>query len=170
MNTHETGTMTRRGACAALGATGLAALLGDLFAVAQRVPGADTPPTDLTRARLFKFSELKATQNANGGWGRAVLHGTLPTGEFLEVHETMLPPGKMPHMPHKHNNSEFILVREGQLEYLRDGSKEMLGPRDVIYTASMKPHGLRNAGTTPATYYVVSIGAQTGSTEVTLAP
>ena len=166
MSQHEEFSLTRREACAGLAATGLASLLGTLFAQAQTAAG--TP--DLARTQLFKFSDLKVSNNKNGGWGRPVVHGTLPTGEFLEVHETMLPAGKMPHMPHKHNNSEFLLIREGQLQYLHDGGKELLGPRDVIYTASMKPHGLLNVGTTPAVYYVVSIGAQTGSTEVTLAP
>ena len=167
MSAHEEFAMTRREACAGLAATGLASLLGSLFAQGQT---AQASTVDLSRTQLFKFGELKVSNNKNGGWGRPVLHGTLPTGEFLEVHETMLPPGKMPHMPHKHNNSEFLLIREGQLQYLHDGGKEMLGARDVIYTASMKPHGLLNVGTTPAIYYVVSIGAETGATEVTLAP
>ena len=171
MSHHETPTLTRREACAALAATGLASLLGSLIAQAQEhAPAAARPAIDLSRTQLFRFSDMKASTNANGGWGRSIIRDTLPTGEFLEVHETMLPPGKMPHLPHKHNNSEFLLIRQGQLQYLHDGGKELLGPRDVIYTASMKPHGLLNVGTTPAIYYVVSLGAQNGATQVTLAP
>lgn len=165
--------VTRREMMAGAGAAALLPLLGKLIAEAQTKPmppGMDKPAGDFSVSRLFKFSEMPAKQNSNGGWGRAIIHGHLPTGEFIEVHETMLPPGKMPHMPHKHNNSEFILLREGEIDYLHNGGKERVRPRDVIYTASMKPHGMINVGSVPAVYYVISIGEQTGSTEVTLTP
>lgn len=170
MSQHETPTLTRREACATLAATGLASLLGSLMAQAQEHAPAGPAALDLSRTQLLRFSDKKVSTNANGGWSRSFIRGTLPSGEFLEVHETMLAPGKMPHLPHKHNNSEFLLIRQGQLQYLHDGGKVLLGPRDVIYTASMKPHGLLNVGTTPAIYYVVSLGAQNGATQVTLEP
>ena len=145
-------TMNRREMCGALSAFALMATIAE-----AQTPAASGDTTDMAVSKVFSFDKLPVTQNANGGWGRQVMHGTLPTGEFVEVHETMLPAGKMPHPPHKHRNTEFVLIREGKLEFLNDGKPEPVGVGDVIYTASNVMHGLTNVGTTPALYFVVSI-------------
>ncbi len=136
------------------------ASLGGVLAQAQEQPArpgaaADTVPMGMSK--VFRYAEMHLTNYPNGGWGRAVMHGTLPTGEFVELHETMLPAGQMPHPPHKHRNTEFVLIREGTLEFLNNGVAEPVGVGDVIYTASDQMHGLRNVGSTPALYFVVSV-------------
>ena len=98
------------------------------------------------------------------------MEGKLPTGEFVEVHQTILPAGKMPHPPHRHNNSEFIVLQQGTVDYLTDGHAERVNVGDVIYTASNQPHGMMNVGTVPARYFVVSVGVKDKATEVTLKP
>ena len=142
--------MNRRDAVAAMMAF---ASLG-VLAEAQ---GLSEDDAALKVSKVFHFDEMKVSNFANGGWGRAVMHGTLPTGEFVEVHETMLPAGQMPHPPHQHRNTEFVLIREGKLEFLNDGKPEPVGVGDVIYTASNQMHGLKNVGDTAALYFVVSI-------------
>jgi quercetin dioxygenase-like cupin family protein len=158
-------TVNRRDVIAAAGAF---AALGAMMAGAQPMQADGEQQTQslpmgdaaLAQSRVFRFSQMPVTNNANGGWGRQVLHGTLPTGEYVECHETMLPAGKMPHPPHKHRNTEFVLIREGKLEFLDNGKPEPVGPGDVIFTASNVMHGLRNVGDTPALYFVVSVSRQ----------
>lgn len=147
--------MNRREMCAALAA--FAALAATNM---EAQSGADATAADTSVSRVYKFSEMKVSQSANGGWSRQIMHGTLPTGEYVAAHQTMLPPGQMPHPPHQHRDSEFVMIREGQLMFYNEGKPEPAGPGDVIYTASMKMHGMKNVGTTPAMYFVVEISAK----------
>jgi len=116
--------------------------------------------SSLAKSRVIRFDELKVVHLDNGGAMRRVMSGTLPTGEFVEVHESMLPAGKMPHPPHKHPNTEWLFIQQGKLEYLDDGKAIPVGPGDIVFSASNITHGLRNVGDTEASYIVVSVGKQ----------
>jgi quercetin dioxygenase-like cupin family protein len=153
--------LNRRDLCISLSAF---AALSSLVAEAQSgtvgSPAAG-PDGKLSKSVVFPYDQLPVKQNANGGTGRQVLSGYLPTGEFVEVHETTLPAGKMPHPAHKHSHSEFLLIREGNLEFINDGKPEPVGAGGVVFTASNVMHGLKNVGTTTASYFVVAVGVQT---------
>jgi quercetin dioxygenase-like cupin family protein len=150
--------MNRRDVCTAL--SSLAALAAALPASGQAASTTAVPPPDaplLSTQRTFRFDELPVKDGPNGQ-SRAVLHGVLPTGESIELHETTLLPGHMPHPPHKHRHSELMMIREGSLEFDNDGTKERVGPGGVIFAASNVTHGLKNICETNANYFVVAIG------------
>ena len=156
---------TRRDLCLALAALGgLAALPAatEAQSPAPKIESGTESGTEpkLIHSRLFPYDAMPVSNYANGGNGRAVVHGTLATGEFVEVHETMLPAGQMPHPPHRHTHSEFLMIRDGRLEVNSDGVQGVVQSGDVVFTASGVLHGLKNIGDTPAHYFVVAVGIQ----------
>ncbi|MGB8478785.1 MAG: cupin domain-containing protein [Acidobacteriaceae bacterium] len=112
----------------------------------------------LSNSQVFPFDKLSAHRSADGAVARPVLQGKLPTGEMLEVHETTLPPGAMPHPPHHHLHSELWLVREGTVELTVNGRGQTIGPGGVGFAASNQEHGIKNVGKMPAQYFVVAVG------------
>ncbi len=158
--------LNRRDLCvalSALAALGTVSLPAEAQSAPEPIPAAG-PDGKLSKSVVFPYASLPVKTYSNGGAGRQVLSGTLPTGEFIEVHETLLPAGQMPHPPHRHSHSELLLIRSGQLEFLNDGVPQPAGPGDVVFTASNVLHGLKNTGTTPANYFVVAVGIQTKET------
>jgi quercetin dioxygenase-like cupin family protein len=155
--------MNRRDLCVALSSfAALAAVPADSQTAAAQSTAAQLTPNRepvLSVQRAYPFDQLPAAKNANGE-SRAVVHGVLPTGEAVELHETTLLPGHMPHPPHKHRHSDFMLIREGQLEFDNDGTPERVGPGGVIFAASNVMHGLKNVGEADANYFVIAIGRE----------
>jgi quercetin dioxygenase-like cupin family protein len=166
--------MNRRDLCVALSSF---AVLASASAQAPQTPRfppdvmvVPAPPGSegdsvLSTPRAFRFGDLPVAKTGNGE-SRAVIHGVLPTGETVELHETALLPGHMPHPPHRHRHSEFMLVREGQLEFDNNGTPERVGPGGVLFAASNIMHGLKNVGDTPASYFVIAIGRESPAQQV----
>ena len=138
----------------------LLAALGSVATGWADEKGPTRQTSTLGHSRVFAFDQLPVTYSSGGAATRPVIKGTLPTGETIEMHETTLAPQQMPHPAHRHVHTEFMLVREGRLEFLLDGHSEQLGPGGVAYAASGELHGLKNVGTTPANYFVIAIGVE----------
>ena len=135
------------------------AMLGSLSAEGQSNASAEDVPK-LVHSEVFSYGKLPVKTAPNGMLSRAVVQGTLATGEFIEVHETMLPAGEMPHPPHRHTHSELLLIHEGDLQVDSDGQRGIVHAGDVVFTASAVLHSLKNVGAGPASYFVVAVGLQ----------
>lgn len=130
--------------------------------------GAQTPQgrlttRELSASRVVRFKDLPVAKLENGGEQRRVMSGTLPTGEFIEIHETVLPAGKTPHPPHHHPNSEWLFIQSGRLEYNDNGTIVPVAAGDIVFSASNVTHGLTNVGTTDASYIVFSVSKQSAA-------
>jgi mannose-6-phosphate isomerase-like protein (cupin superfamily) len=105
----------------------------------------------------YLFDQLKV-DGSDGAQFRPILKGKLATGEILEVHETMLPPGGAPHPAHHHAHSEMWLIREGTVEITIEGKPHRLNGGSLAFVRSNEEHGITNPSDKPASYFVVAIG------------
>jgi mannose-6-phosphate isomerase-like protein (cupin superfamily) len=107
------------------------------------------------------FDQMKSHTNG-GNTARPILNGITHSGAHLEVHETVLAPGMMPHPPHHHVHEELFLLSHGTVEITIAGkTTTVLGPGSAAFVHSGEEHGLRNIGHEPAQYFVVAIGSET---------
>jgi quercetin dioxygenase-like cupin family protein len=105
------------------------------------------------------FDQLPVHTNGSN-MARSILNGMTHAGCHLEVHETTLAPGLMPHPPHQHTHEELFLIMTGQLELTIAGKTTTIGPGSAAFVHSGELHGAKNTGQNPAQYFVVEIGAQ----------
>jgi mannose-6-phosphate isomerase-like protein (cupin superfamily) len=116
----------------------------------------------LGAARALPFDQMTARTNANGGESRDIAHGTLATGETVNLHQSMQVVGQAAPPLHVIQHSEFILVREGEIEFDHDVDgktvAEKVGPGGVVYVAFGTRHVIKQSGSVPARYFVVAIG------------
>jgi quercetin dioxygenase-like cupin family protein len=110
---------------------------------------------EVMHSRVFDWNTMTAKANDYGS-SRAVVRAPTPTLEELEMHITTLNPGQTSHAPHQHANEELIIIREGTVETLSLGEWKRVGAGSIIFNASNELHGIRNVGSTPATYHVVN--------------
>lgn len=160
--------MSRREVCAtlpALAAIGTGA--PQAFAQQQKPAAASAPKSavatgTLGPAHAIPYEAMPVRTMANGGESRDIAHGTLATGETVNLHQSMQVAEAVPNPLHVIQHTEFILVREGELEFQHevDGKvvAERVGPGGVFYVAFGTNHTVKNVGAVPARYFVVAIG------------
>ena len=119
----------------------------------------------IMQSAAFDWNTIPVQQTAVGST-RSFFRAPTATLDELELHVTTLNPGQTSHPPHQHLNEELVIIKEGTIEALVQGKWKRLGEGSVIFNASNQLHGLRNVGTTPATYHVINWkSAKTGNTK-----
>jgi quercetin dioxygenase-like cupin family protein len=105
---------------------------------------------------IFQWDQLKA-EKTKVGERRGVIDLPTSTLANYECHVTTIGVGLAPHPPHHHADEEILLLKEGQLDVTINGVTTRAGPGSVVFVSSGDEHGWKNAGDTPATYYVMRI-------------
>lgn len=106
------------------------------------------------KSSVFTWDSLKAEAKPTGA-RRGVFDSRTATLDRFECHITTINPGQMPHDGHHHSEEELIIVKEGTIEAVQNSATNNVGPGGIIFEASNEYHSLRNAGSMPATYYVI---------------
>jgi (S)-ureidoglycine aminohydrolase len=105
--------------------------------------------------KVYSWEEMTVEKTATGE-KRQILEGKTPVLDYLEIHVTSLNPGNAPHGSHVHADmEELIIVKEGVVEQSINGKKKILGPGSVVLALPGDDHGIRNAGETVASYYII---------------
>jgi XRE family transcriptional regulator, regulator of sulfur utilization len=104
---------------------------------------------------IYDWNDIPA-HKTDVGEVRSFFRGPTATLNELEVHVTTLNPGQASHPPHQHPNEELVIIKDGTVEAYIDGKWKQVGPGSVIFAGSNQLHGVRNSGSTPATYHVIN--------------
>jgi quercetin dioxygenase-like cupin family protein len=114
---------------------------------------------DKLTSNVFQFDKLPV-QKSEGAAFRHILEGQTATGDYLEIHETVLEPGGAPHPAHHHDGEEMFLVIRGTLQVTVSGKVSLMGPGSMVFVASNDEHGIHNAGNSQAQYFVITVGSK----------
>ena len=105
---------------------------------------------------VFDWAKIPV-QPTKTGERRDVLKGSTVTMTNLSCHATTVNAGDASHGAHRHADDEIVIVKEGVLEATINNQPQGAGPGSVLFFASNDLHGMRNAGDSRVTYYVIRL-------------
>jgi quercetin dioxygenase-like cupin family protein len=129
-------------------------------ALTAKVPpqqrAADSAPAKALKSQVFEWSRLPVQALKNGA-RRAIFNSPTVTCANLSCHNTAVNAREAAHGPHRHVDEEIVVVKEGTMEILLNGTTHRVGPGSICFFASNDEHGMRNGGDTLASYYVIRV-------------
>ena len=130
-------------------------------ATAQPLSSATAPPAKtgpLPEILSGVYPPGPAT-GSGGRTGHRYLAGMLKAGNIqIEMHETRQEPGTLHEAIGHHLHNEIWLVREGICELTTNGVTRRMVAGDVGICCAGDLHYVANAGDTPCSYFVVTVG------------
>lgn len=116
--------------------------------------------TDSLPSKIYHVNELPVLKDSSR-YRIQIMDGATPYLTNLEVHITILDPGKAAHPPHKHDSTEeLIIVKEGKVRVTIAGKTKILESGGVAMAMPGDLHETVNAGTAKATYYLLKYTKQ----------
>ncbi|HMK05381.1 MAG TPA: cupin domain-containing protein, partial [Ferruginibacter sp.] len=101
---------------------------------------------------LLHYDSLSYKEANNKGTRKYFDRPTAMT-ENYEMHTTHLKAKGPSHAPHKHIDTEIILIIDGESEMIIDGKAYKAGPGDLCIIEAEKMHGVSNASEKPCSYF-----------------
>jgi quercetin dioxygenase-like cupin family protein len=129
-------------------------VLGLGVGAAATVLAAQAAKPAVMASGVYAWESLPVEKTVSGE-RRQVFDSATATVDRLETHVSTLAPGNAPHAAHRHPDEELMFVREGVLEATINGVAQKAPAGSVIFFASNDLHGVRNAGDTQASYFVL---------------
>jgi len=114
----------------------------------------------LDECKALPYEGLPVRRSEDGAVTRQMLEGQIPGLSIIEIHETLLEAGAIPHPAHRHPHAELVLVRFGTLEFQSEGPPVRVTAGGMAYCAPNKLHGFHNVGAEQAQYFVVKLGSE----------
>jgi len=106
-------------------------------------------------SNVYAWDELEV-KTGKTATKRPVFNGSSKAFEYLQVHVSTVEPGTAVHAAHSHDDrEELIIIKEGTVEQTINGESKILSPGSVTLILPGDSHGIRNAGDTPATYFII---------------
>lgn len=125
-------------------------------ATAPRERAADSAGPGRLRSQVFEWPAAPSRVNRTSE-RRDFFNAPTVTCENLSCHSTTIKPGEAAHGAHRHPDEEVVIVKDGIIEAVMNGTVRRGGPGSIFFFASNEEHGLRNTGDTAATYYVLRV-------------
>lgn len=108
----------------------------------------------------IKHIKLPLDEDPKIGWKPYPLFsGATRCMDSFSSHVSVLSPGVMPHLPHKHMEEELLILLSGEVDLVvpdglssKNDTRMRIRLGSFVYYPAFRAHTIHNAGTKPATY------------------